>query len=43
MPQSHTANQPTALRGRALKKHVHSKDIMKTIIEKQPAISTSSR
>ena len=42
IPQSHTADQSTAPRGRATE-HIQQQDIRKTIKEKQPARSVSSR
>ena len=42
IPHSHTADQPTALRGSATE-HPQQKHIRKTIIAKQLAFSSSSR
>ena len=42
IPQSHTADQPTALRGRATE-HSQQQHTRKTTIAKQPAFSSSSR
>ena len=42
IPQSHTADQPTAPWGRATE-HIQSQDIQKTIKAKQPALSSLSR
>ena len=42
IPQLHTADQPTAPRGRA-SEHQQSQEIRKTFQVKQPALSSSSR
>ena len=42
IPKSHTADQPTAPRGRATK-HLQQQDTQKTIKAKQQALSSSSR